>query len=95
MYQQAIAAESFIEPAMKILVGDVVTGFAQSDHIIEGKVRVGGQEHFYLETHTSIAVPKGEDGEMELFTSLQDPHRVQVCYGVDCFDMIKGLLLTV
>ena len=36
------------------------------------------QEHFYLETQASIAVPKGEDGEMELFVSTQNPTLTQV-----------------
>ena len=44
---------------------------AAAEHVLEGTVRVGGQEHFYLETHGCIAVPKGEDGEMELFASTQ------------------------
>ena len=38
------------------------------------------QEHFYLETQVTIAVPKGEDGEMELYVSTQNPTRTQVCY---------------
>ena len=58
--------------------GDVESGFAASDHVIEGEVRMGGQEHFYLETHAAIAVPKGEDGEMEVFCSSQHPHHGQV-----------------
>jgi xanthine dehydrogenase molybdopterin-binding subunit B len=36
--------------------GDVATGFAQADHIIEGDMKVGAQEHFYLETNTTLAV---------------------------------------
>ena len=38
----------------------------------------GVQEHFYLETQATIAVPKGEDGEMELFVSTQHPTLTQV-----------------
>ena len=36
------------------------------------------QEHFYLETQATIAVPNGEDGEMELFVSTQNPTLTQV-----------------
>ncbi|KAK2567725.1 Xanthine dehydrogenase/oxidase [Acropora cervicornis] len=36
------------------------------------------KEHFYLETQASIAVPKGEDGEMELFVSTQNPTLTQL-----------------
>lgn len=43
-----------------------------------GEMYIGGQEHFYLETHCTLAVPKGEDGEMELFASTQNPMKTQV-----------------
>lgn len=49
-----------------------------ADGIVEGEVSMGGQEHFYLETHASLAVPRGEDGEMELFVSTQNPTETQV-----------------
>ena len=47
------------------------------------------QEHFYLETQVTIAVPKGEDGEMELFVSTQNPSYTQVGQFfrfIDCFN---------
>jgi len=43
-----------------------------------GEMYLGGQEHFYLETHSTVAVPKGEDGEMELFVSTQNLMKTQV-----------------
>lgn len=43
-----------------------------------GEMYLAGQEHFYLETHSTLAVPKGEDGEMELFVSTQNPAKTQV-----------------
>ena len=39
---------------------------------------MGGQEHFYLETNVTLAVPQGEDGEMELFVSTQSAAKTQV-----------------
>jgi xanthine dehydrogenase/oxidase len=56
----------------------VETAFRNADHVIEGEARMSGQEHFYLETHCTIAVPKGEDDEMELFCSTQNPTETQV-----------------
>lgn len=47
------------------------TAFSSSDHTIEGVMRTGGQEHFYLETNVCIAIPGGENGEMELIASAQ------------------------
>uniref|UniRef100_A0A6I8NPN3 FAD-binding PCMH-type domain-containing protein n=1 Tax=Ornithorhynchus anatinus TaxID=9258 RepID=A0A6I8NPN3_ORNAN len=57
---------------LKIEKGDLQKGFADAEHILEGEVYIGGQKHFYLETHCTIAVPKGESGEMELFVSTQN-----------------------
>jgi hypothetical protein len=56
----------------------LLKGFEQSEHVIEGEVHIGGQEHFYLETNVTLAVPKNEDGEMELFVSTQNPTETQV-----------------
>ncbi|XP_044163721.1 xanthine dehydrogenase/oxidase-like isoform X2 [Acropora millepora] len=77
--EEAIAAESFLDSTpLCIEKGDLKAGFDESDHLLEGEMRVGGQEHFYLETQASIAVPKGEDGEMELFVSTQNPTLTQL-----------------
>ena len=43
-----------------------------------GELYIGGQDHFYLETHCTIAIPKGEEGEMELFVSTQNAMKTQV-----------------
>jgi xanthine dehydrogenase/oxidase len=51
--------------------------FAKADHVFEGVVRMGGQEHFYLETNASVVVPKPEDGEVEVFASTQNPTETQ------------------
>ncbi|EMP24535.1 Xanthine dehydrogenase/oxidase [Chelonia mydas] len=79
MRQEAIEKQSFYKSPKKIEKGDVQNGFEESDHIVEGEIYIGGQEHFYLETHCTIAVPKGEDGEMELFVSTQNPMKTQEC----------------
>ena len=38
-----------------------------------GVSRMGGQEHFYLETQACVVVPKPEDGEIEVFSCTQNP----------------------
>ena len=79
LLQQAIAAGSFFGLAERTLTnGDMASGFGASDHIIEGEVLVGAQEHFYMETQSCVAVPHGEDGEMEVFSSTQAPMTIQV-----------------
>ncbi|XP_054650388.1 xanthine dehydrogenase/oxidase [Dunckerocampus dactyliophorus] len=75
--QEAIAAQSFYQPIRTIQKGDLEVGFKQADHILEGKMHIGGQEHFYLETNVTVAVPRGEDDEMEIFVSTQNPSETQ------------------
>ena len=41
-------------------------GFEKSDHILEGSIQIGGQEHFYLETQSALAVPNNE-GELLIY----------------------------
>ncbi|XP_046415103.1 xanthine dehydrogenase isoform X1 [Neodiprion fabricii] len=75
--EDAIKEKSFISDTPKRIVkGDPAKVFAEVDHVLEGEVRMGGQEHFYLETHASIAVPHEED-EIEVFCSSQHPSEIQ------------------
>uniref|UniRef100_A0A3B4A6L2 Uncharacterized protein n=1 Tax=Periophthalmus magnuspinnatus TaxID=409849 RepID=A0A3B4A6L2_9GOBI len=41
-------------------------------------LHVGGQEHFYLETNVTLAVPRDQD-EIEIFSSTQSPSQTQSC----------------
>jgi len=76
--QDAIKQNSFYEGfTREISNGDVQKGFEEADHVLEGEMHLGGQEHFYLETNACIALPKNEDGEMELFCSTQNPSAIQ------------------
>ncbi|XP_061745952.1 xanthine dehydrogenase/oxidase isoform X2 [Nerophis ophidion] len=75
--QEAIAAQSFYQPIRTIQKGDLQAGFQQADQVLEGEMHIGGQEHFYLETHATVAVPRGEDEEMEIFVSTQAPSHTQ------------------
>uniref|UniRef100_A0A663MEB2 Xanthine dehydrogenase n=1 Tax=Athene cunicularia TaxID=194338 RepID=A0A663MEB2_ATHCN len=86
--QEAIEKQSFLKSIKRINKGDVKKGFEESDHILEGEMYLGGQEHFYLETHCTLAVPKGEDGEMELFVSTQNLMKTQVLRVLLCRNCI-------
>ena len=48
-----------------------------SDEIIEGEMEVGGQEHFYLETHGCLVIPKVENDEYEIYASSQNISEIQ------------------
>jgi xanthine dehydrogenase/oxidase len=71
--EEAIEKESLFEHYRYINKGDVEEAFKTADHVFTGVVRIGGQEHFYLETQACVAIPKPEDGEMEIYASTQNP----------------------
>ncbi|KAF2463473.1 xanthine dehydrogenase/oxidase [Lindgomyces ingoldianus] len=75
--EEAIEKESYFSHFRYIKKGDVEKAFAEADHVFTGIARMGGQEHFYLETQACLAVPKLEDGEMEIFSSTQNPAETQ------------------
>uniref|UniRef100_A0A452RIH5 Xanthine dehydrogenase n=1 Tax=Ursus americanus TaxID=9643 RepID=A0A452RIH5_URSAM len=75
--KDAINNNSYHGSELKIGKGDLTKGFSEADNVVSGEVHIGGQEHFYLETHCTIAVPKGEQGEMELFVSTQNTMKTQ------------------
>ncbi|WEK05148.1 MAG: xanthine dehydrogenase molybdopterin binding subunit [Candidatus Devosia phytovorans] len=74
----AIAAGGKVvtEP-LKLERGDVEAGFAASPRRVKGQVRIGGQEHFYLESQAALAIP-GEDNELTIHCSTQHPTEIQV-----------------
>jgi CO/xanthine dehydrogenase Mo-binding subunit len=59
--------------------GDLNTGFAAADLIVEGEYRTGLQEQLYIETNGVIAVPGGTvgaDGGITVYGSMQCPYYV-------------------
>ncbi|MBY0508000.1 MAG: molybdopterin-dependent oxidoreductase [Bryobacteraceae bacterium] len=71
--EAAIAAESFHAGPHRLTRGDVcVPSFLQ----LEGELRIGGQEHFYLETHAALAW-RDESGGVALQCSTQHPSEAQ------------------
>ena len=71
--EEAIANESFFPHYRYIDKGNAEAAFQAADHVFTGVVRMAGQEHFYLETQACAIVPKPEDGEMEVYSSTQNP----------------------
>lgn len=70
--EDAIEHNSFHDYSQYIKKGSVDEAFQNCDYTFTGTARMGGQEHFYLETQASLVVPKPEDGEMEVFSSTQN-----------------------
>ncbi|PGH27251.1 xanthine dehydrogenase [Polytolypa hystricis UAMH7299] len=76
--EEAIEAKSFYHhPTSFIKNGDTEAAFATADHVFSGESRMGGQEHFYLETQACVVIPKPEDGEMEVWSSTQNLSETQ------------------
>lgn len=57
--------------------GEPLKAIAEGEKVIEGEVRIGGQEHFYLETHACIVIP-GEGEELEVICGTQNVNDIQV-----------------
>lgn len=60
----------------EFLTGDPAAAIAAAPGKVAGSIRIGGQEHFYLEGQIALAVP-GEAGEMRVYSSTQHPSEVQ------------------
>ena len=75
--EEAVEHQSFFNHYRYIRNGDTEQTFANADHIFTGVTRMGGQEHFYLETNACLAIPQPEDGEMHIWSSTQNPTEVQ------------------
>ena len=73
----AIKANSFFEPVKHLSKGNVDEAMESCAHTIEGIVRMGGQEHFYLETNAAIVKPGKEENEIEIIASTQNPTELQ------------------
>lgn len=74
--QDAIEEKSWWD-SWTINKGKVEEELSKAQHILEGEMHMGGQEQFYLETNAHLAVPLGEDGALELFSSTQNPAKTQ------------------
>ena len=84
---EAINLNSRFEDGPRIYKkGDIFSALKTSPMTLEGKLELGGQEHFYLEGQAAIASPQ-DDGEMVIYSSTQHPteiqHKVAETLGLD------------
>ena len=74
---EALAADSRFEDGPRVWTkGDPDAVLASAPHLIEGRIEMGGQEHFYLEGQAALATP-GEGGDMLVQSSTQHPTEIQ------------------
>ncbi|XP_036946883.1 aldehyde oxidase 6 isoform X1 [Acanthopagrus latus] len=75
--EDTIEKSSFFEPRRVIWRGNVTEAFKTVDQLHEGEIRMGGQEHFYMETQSMLVVPVGEETEFKAYVSTQWPTLTQ------------------
>ncbi len=74
--ETSIAKNNILAPQRKIERGNVDVVLKNSQHTFKGELKTNGQEHWYLETQTALAVP-GEGKEMMVHASSQNPTETQ------------------
>jgi len=74
--ETAIQKNNRLHPPRKIECGNIDTSFNTSDHFFWGTLKTGGQDHWYLETQSCLAVP-GEGKEIKIYSSTQHPSETQ------------------
>ncbi len=73
----ALAAQSYVLPPLVIERGAPQAKIDAARHRVRGELRIGGQEHFYLEGQIAYALPR-EDGQWLVHSSTQHPGDVQL-----------------
>lgn len=74
--RDAFRQNLLIQPPRTFVMGDVDSAWDQCDVVIEGRAESGAQEHVYLETQGSLAIPQ-ESGGVKLISATQSPGGVQ------------------
>ncbi len=74
--ETAMDEESWVMDPRVLSCGKPEQSLAGAPRRLQGEIRTGGQDHFYLEGQVSMAIP-GEDGEILVLTSSQHPSEVQ------------------
>ncbi|MER9949243.1 xanthine dehydrogenase molybdopterin binding subunit [Mesorhizobium sp. M0047] len=68
--------DKLVTPPLTLKRGDVATAIEKAPRRLKGQMRIGGQEHFYLEGHIAMAIP-GEDQDVTIYSSTQHPSEIQ------------------
>lgn len=72
----AIKKKNLLAPERKIETGSVAKALKQAKHKLKGTLEIGGQEHWYLETHAALCVP--DEGHYKVYASSQNPTETQI-----------------
>ena len=61
---------------LKLERGEIEAALDTATNRLQGQIRIGGQDHMYLEGHIAFAMP-GEDEDVTVFSSTQHPSEAQ------------------
>ncbi|CAF2839826.1 unnamed protein product [Rotaria sp. Silwood2] len=75
--EDAIQHESYLGSEYRLRCGDTKKALDEAEHTLEGTLLIGGQEHFYLETHCCLAIPSNDDQELTLYAATQNAGKIQ------------------
>ncbi|XP_064388596.1 xanthine dehydrogenase/oxidase-like [Halichondria panicea] len=75
--EEAIQRQSFFSSPRRTerKVGDTEAAMSGADHVITGKVELGSQYHYHMETHTAVVIP--DEGGFKVQSATQWVDRVQ------------------
>ena len=65
-----------VVPGHRMVRGDVPAALRRAPNRLQGRMAIGGQDHFYLEGQIAVALP-GEDDEVLVHSSTQHPSEIQ------------------
>ncbi len=71
---------ALVTSPMTLSRGEAKSEMANAARRLKGQMRIGGQEHFYLEGQIAMAIP-GEDDEVAVWSSTQHPSEIQHIVG--------------
>jgi xanthine dehydrogenase large subunit len=74
--EAALEKGELVTDPMTLRRGDARAAIAAAPQRLRGRMRIGGQEHFYLEGQVALAIP-GEGDEVQVYSSTQHPSEVQ------------------
>jgi xanthine dehydrogenase large subunit len=74
--EQALEQQLYVDAPHTHRRGDADEAMAAAPRRIQGRLHIGGQEHFYLETQVAMVIP-AEQGAVQVFSSTQHPTEVQ------------------
>ncbi|MCL3883183.1 xanthine dehydrogenase molybdopterin binding subunit [Marivita sp. GX14005] len=66
----------YVTPPLTLRRGDAKAAMERAPHRIKSRMKVGGQDHLYLEGHIAFAIP-GEDEDVIVHSSTQHPSEAQ------------------